>query len=210
MTIQENLVLGAKNLLINCAELKKDDSLLIISERADLGWYDGKTARFIAEEAEKMGINPTLVLVGRPENVRCPKLMTQIENHTVTIFFSRIGDQDRFSHPKEGTRSVMSYIRDLDMLASSFGTAPYQAVRDLKNAVDEVLLSADNIEISCPLGTNFSGALTTTLKEQQVDVGILRSRLAFPRQPQHRHFLVVLLWTATLRQLEQVSMSRPL
>jgi hypothetical protein len=180
MSNYEQQVLGAENLLINCAELKPDESLLIISERADLGWYDGKTAHFIAEVAESIGINPTLVVVGCPENVRCPKLLQQIENNTVTIFFSRIGDQDRFSQPKPGTRSVMCYIRDLEMLGSSFGTAPYQAVRELKNAVDEILHDANNIEITCPLGTHFSGVIPKSIKEKQVDVGVLRFPLGVP------------------------------
>ena len=120
MTITQNHIRGANNMLINCAGLKAGETLLIVSERGDLGWYDGDTAHFIASEAEKMGLNPTLVVVGSPENVRCPRLMKQIEDNTVTIFFSRIGDQERFSNPKAGTRSVMCYIRDMDMLASPF------------------------------------------------------------------------------------------
>lgn len=172
--ITNNHILGAKNLLVNCAALKADDSLLIISERADLGWYDGKTAHFISEQAEKMGINPTLIVVGSPENVRCPKLAKMISDSTCTIFFSRIGDQDRFSNPPEGTRSIMCYIRDMDMLASPFGTTHYLAVRDLKNAVDEVLLGAKDIEITCPLGTKLSQHQSKTTIDNLDDVGVLR------------------------------------
>tara|TARA_R110002096_G_scaffold436056_1_gene666497 strand:- start:60218 stop:61282 length:1065 start_codon:yes stop_codon:yes gene_type:complete len=180
MTITQNHIRGANNMLINCAGLKAGETLLIVSERGDLGWYDGDTAHFIASEAEKMGLNPTLVVVGSPENVRCPRLMKQIEDNTVTIFFSRIGDQERFSNPKAGTRSVMCYIRDMDMLASPFATANYNAIRDLKNAVDDILITADKIEISCPLGTNFSSALTAQLKVEQGDVTVLRFPLGVP------------------------------
>ncbi|MDG1437401.1 MAG: hypothetical protein P8P98_00390 [Emcibacteraceae bacterium] len=188
--ITDNHLLGAKNLLINCAGLQKGETLLIVSERADLGWYDGKTARFISEEAEKMGINPTLVVVDCPENVKCPKLLAHIENHNCTIFFSRIGDQDRFSSPKPGNRSVMCYIRDMDMLSSAFGTANYQAICALKNAVDDVLINANNIEISCPLGTNFSGALTKELKEKQKDVGVYRFPLGVPTPIEAKTFSI--------------------
>ncbi|HPF47131.1 MAG: hypothetical protein KDF58_01360 [Alphaproteobacteria bacterium] len=188
MQITEHHIIGAKNLLNNCAGLKKGESLLIISERSDLGWYDGKTARFISEEAEKMGINPTTIVVGRPENVRCPKLHSQIENHDCTIFFSRIGDQDRFSRPKPGTRSVMCYIRDMDMLASPFGTTPYQAIRDLKDAVDDILIHAKDIDISCPLGTDFSGSLDKNKKPKHKDVGVLRFPLGVPAPIEAENF----------------------
>lgn len=180
MTFEERLEIGAKNLLVNCAGLEEGESLLIISERADLGWYDGKTARYISEVAEEMGLNPTLVVVGRPENVRCPKLLNQIDNHKVTIFFSRIGDQDRFSHPKEGTRSIMCYIRDLEMLASPFATTEYEAIRSLKNAVDAVFSDAKDIEITCPLGTHFKGSPEIKKQAEQEDVGVLRFPLGVP------------------------------
>lgn len=174
MTFAERLEIGAKNLLVNCARLKEGESLLIISERSDLGWYDGKTARFISEVAENMGINPTLIVVGRPENIRCPKLLNQIENHKVTIFFSRIGDQDRFSRPKNGTRNIMCYIRDLEMLASPFATTDYNAFRKLKEAIDEVFQEANDIELTCPLGTRLIGKPNDRKQKTISDVSVHR------------------------------------
>lgn len=180
MNVNENHMLGAKNLLINCAEMKAGETLLIIAERTDLCWYDKKTAEFIADEAKKIGVTVTEIEVDKPENVRCPKLHGMIEEHSCTIFFSRIGDQDRFSRPKEGTRSVMCYIRDMDMLASPFGTTHYGAIRDLKDAVDQILLCANQIKISCPLGTDFSGAPALGTNEEAPDVGVLRFPLGVP------------------------------
>lgn len=166
INITENHIKGARNLLINCAELKSGDKLLIVSEQSDLGWYDGHSAEFIAIEAEKMGINQTLTKVGSPKNFRSTDLIELIEKNTVTIFFSRIGDQERFSQPKDGTRIVMCYIRDMDMLSSPFGTTNYNAFKDFKNAVDDILFNAKKIEISCPLGSNFSGALPKPQKKR--------------------------------------------
>lgn len=180
MQITKNHILGAKNLLINCASLKAGETLLIVSECPDLGWYDGDTAEFIAEYATEMGANLSKVDVGNPENVKCPKLGKMIDEHDCTIFFSRIGDQDRFSHPKPGTRSVMCYIRDMSMLASPFGTTDYAAVRDLKNAIDRVLLSAKEIEITCPLGTRLVGSHDVSKNNASDDVGVLRFPLGVP------------------------------
>ncbi len=187
MSIKDNHIKGAKNLLYNCAELKPGETLLVISEQADLGWYDEKTADFIAEVAREMGTGVTKVDVGRPENVRCPDLAHMINNHDCTIFFSRIGDQDRFSYPKPGTRSVMCYIRDMDMLASPFGTTEYKAVQDLKNAVDDVLKEAHCIEITCTLGTNLISN-TAHSKEAPDDVGVLRFPLGVPTPVEAKSF----------------------
>ena len=140
INITENHIKGARNLLINCAELKSGDKLLIVSEQSDLGWYDGHSAEFIAIEAEKMGINQTLTKVGSPKNFRSTDLIELIEKNTVTIFFSRIGDQERFSQPKDGTRIVMCYIRDMDMLSSPFGTTNYNILCDTFNESNEKLL----------------------------------------------------------------------
>ncbi len=180
MTVNDDHISGAENLLINCADLKTGDTLLIVSENPDLGWYDGKTADFVADHARKMGVELSKVDVGSPENVRCPKLHNMIENHDCTIFFSRIGDQDRFSHPKPGTRSIMCYIRDMDMLASPFGTAHYRAIREFKETIDKILCSADNIEISCPLGTHFCGSDISDKIDEPEDVGVLRFPLGVP------------------------------
>lgn len=171
--VTRNHIAGARNLLLNCANLQTGETLLVISERADLGWYDGKTAKYITQLAKEMGIKTSLIEVGRPENVRCPQLSRQIENHDCTIFFSRIGDQDRFSHPKAGTRSVMSYIRDMDMLASKFCTTDYNAIRALKNAIDDILFNAHSVEITCSLGTHLTN--NTPYKDnRKADVGVLR------------------------------------
>lgn len=40
-----------------------------------------------------------------------------IATHGRTIFFARLGDQDRFADPAPGRRSVMSYARNVDALA---------------------------------------------------------------------------------------------
>lgn len=185
--ITDKHIVGAKNLLVNCARLTAGENLLIISESRDLGWYDEKTAEFIFNVACEMGVSVTKVDVGRPENVRCPNLTKMIETNDCTIFFSRIGDQDRFSHPKAGTRSVMCYIRDLDMLASAFGTTEYGAIRELKLAIDNILSEAHCIEITCPLGTNLVSNMAQTEAAAE-DVGVLRFPLGVPAPVEAKSF----------------------
>ena len=40
MTTKQDIAEGARNILINCADLDAGDSLVIIHEQPDLGWYD--------------------------------------------------------------------------------------------------------------------------------------------------------------------------
>lgn len=171
---------GAENLLIKCAQLQPHESLLIICEDPSLGWYDAQTPEFIAETATKMGLSPTVLKVGKPENELDPKVIEAIAEHDCTIYFARIGDQDRFAQLPPGKRSVMCYIRDIDMLGSQYGQASYPAFRELKNAIDDVLLSADHIEITCPLGTHYTGNATKKARAKKVDVSVLRFPLGVP------------------------------
>lgn len=180
MSDEKKIALGAHNLLINCAKLQSHESLLIICEDPALGWYDDEAPKAIARAAEKLGVNPTMLAVGQPENDIDPAVDAAISQHDCTIYFARIGDQDRFGQLPPGKRSVMCYIRDVDMLASDYGQAHYLAFRDFKNAIDEILLSAENIEITCPLGTRYQGSASQQLREQKTDVSILRFPLGVP------------------------------
>ena len=178
--LPQNIAQGADNLLINCARLKADESLLIIAEDPQLGWYDSQSPQIIADAARKIGVEPTLLKVGRPENELDPAVEAAIASHDCTIYFARIGDQDRFSELPPGKRSVMCYIRDTQMLASDYCHAYYPAIRAIKDAIDNILLDAEHIEISCPLGTRYSGRATSAARVKKRDVSVLRFPLGVP------------------------------
>ncbi len=176
-----NLEAGARNLLVNCADLKPDESLLIICEDPALGWYDYDTAAAVAAEARKMGISPTLLAVGAPENARDRDVTDAVAAHDCTIFMTRIGDQDRFAEPVPGKKSVMCYARDAGMLASAYGRANHRAFVDLKKAIDDILLDAATIRIGCPLGTDLSGGVSNSDRETPGDVSVRRFPLGVPQ-----------------------------
>jgi len=165
---------GAHNLLVNCAELKPDESLLILCEDPALGWYDAAAPQAIAEYARVLGVEPTMMQVGCPQNEPDASIGAAINAHDCTIYFARLGDQGRFDDLPEGKRSVMCYIRDLAMLASPAGTLPYAAFKALKQAVDQVLVTAEQISIVCPKGTQYSGQASTENRQARVDVSVRR------------------------------------
>lgn len=178
--IQQHIIQGVQNLLLNCAQLNPEETLLIICEDPALGWYDAAAPKAVAEAAVNMGIHPTLLSVGTPECDIDPAVGKAISNHDCTIYFSRLGDQNRFAKQASGKRSVMCYARDIDTLASDYGRASYGAFIALKNAINEALLDAKHIEITCPLGTNFSGEPSEESREYKADVSIARFPLGVP------------------------------
>jgi hypothetical protein len=160
MTTKQDIAEGARNILINCADLDAGDSLVIIHEQPDLGWYDREAPLALAAEAREMGLATTLLEVGEPSNDREPRVVAAMAAHDCTIFFARIGDQDRFAEPRDGKKVVMIYIRDIEMLASPYGRGHHHAFIELKKSVNAVLVGTERIEITCSLGTSLSGGVS--------------------------------------------------
>ncbi len=172
---------GARNMLVNCAGLEKGADLLIVREWPELGWYDRDAPAAVAREAEAMGMKVSRLSVGGPGNARSSAVAEAVAQYDCTIFFARIGDQDRFAEPEPGKTVVMSYIRDSAMLGSSYGTADHRALKALKDAIDDVLLGARAIEITCPLGTELTGGVPAAAREERADVSVRRFPLGVPQ-----------------------------
>ena len=165
---------GARNLLFNCAQLKPGERLLILCENPALGWYSSDVFDVIATLAESVGVTPTILPVEGPSNDPDAALSQAIAAHDCTLYFARLGDQGRFDCLPAGRRSVMCYIRDSDMLASAAGGLTYGATVALKSAINSILVQADHIEITCPLGTKFSGRASDANRIEKVDVSVRR------------------------------------
>lgn len=167
-----HLAQGARNLLLDCAGLEPDMSVLILHEDPQLGWYDLQAPQAVAEQARHLGMRVSLMPVGAPGQSLEANVSTAMQQHDCIVFFARIGDQSRFEQPPTSQRRVMCYIRDAAMLASDYGRTPYRCMRELLQAIDGILSRASSIEIRCPLGTEFIGRMDTGLPV--TDVSILR------------------------------------
>ena len=168
------LARGARNLLVNCAGVGPDTDLVIVHEDPALGWYDLEAPLAVAEEARNLGAAPALVRVGAPGNEPDARAEEAAAEHDCTIFFSRIGDQDRFEEPVPGKTIVMCYARDAAMLGSPYGRTDHRALLEFKAAVNRILLGAGEIRISCPLGTDLSGPVAAGDREDSGEVSVRR------------------------------------
>lgn len=174
MAEANDLAAGARNLLLNCAQLRPGQRVLIVQEDPELGWYDRDAPWAVQAEARALGFEAATFDVGAPGNEQRSDLYAAVADYDAAIFFARIGDQERFAERHVGHTHVVSYARTRQALASSFGRINHRALFDLKLAIDDVLLTADKIEITCPLGTELSGAAPPAARVLREDVTIRR------------------------------------
>jgi len=181
MTTHDNLAQGARNLLLNCAGLKAGDRVLIVHEDPALGWYDKQAPMALGKEAEAMGMLAAFLEVGGPEDEESSlKADRKAVDYDCVVYMARIGDLDRFAVGADSKIRVMCYARDADALASAYGRTHHDAMLGLKEAVNDVLLGADRIEVSCPLGTAFSCDITDRAREAG-DVAVRRFPMGVPQ-----------------------------
>lgn len=181
MTDEARLAEGARNLLQLCGEFAPGSEVLLVCEPPELGWFDAAAPDAVAREATRLGLKTKRIEVGPPSEKLASETAKAIDGQENCIFFARIGDQDRFAEVPAGQTKVMCYIRDGKMLASDFCTASHRAMQSFKKAIDGILLNADCIEITCPLGTQMIGRVSESARANPADVGIRRFPLGVPQ-----------------------------
>lgn len=159
MTYTASQYFGARNLLMNCAQARPGETVLIAHEPADLGYYDNRVVDCVASAAEGLGMVAKSLNVGFDSQARAlpDEVVQAFDSADVIVFFARLGDQLRFSQMPEGKRIVVSYALCPDMLGSGFGTAHHDAFLRLKDAVNSAIASAENVHVTCPRGTDYIG-----------------------------------------------------
>lgn len=182
MTVSPDLAAGCRNMLINCAALEAGDRVLIVQEDAALGWYDTEMAGAVAEMARDLGASVTTLVVQGPEvEAEALRVDEASADHDCIIYLARLGDMSRFEASTDGKTRVMSYARNARMLASRYGTTEHQAFLDLKEAINDVLLGAERIAVTCPLGTDLSGNVGENVREDSTDVSVRRFPMGVPQ-----------------------------
>jgi hypothetical protein len=172
---------GARNLLLNCAGLKAGMRVAFVAEDPALGWYDSEAPSAVAAEARNLGAQVVTIPVGDPADGLTSEAEKLIADQDMVIFFTRIGDQDRFEERPTDQTVVMSYARTAPVLASAFGRLDHRAMMAFKAGVDDVFAAARQIEISCPLGTHLTAQLSPIASGEAGEVTVRRFPLGVPR-----------------------------
>jgi hypothetical protein len=163
---------GAQNLLVNCGAAIKGEKLLICYEPYKLGFYDKEIVNDVYACAIELGLHVTLEEVGfDPLIAKVPHdLEIKMSENDLTVFLARLADQMRFESFKGSKRSIISYALTGEALESPFGFAHYQGFVLLKQAIDRLIFSAENVEVKCRAGTSFSGALKSDPEGSDVNL----------------------------------------
>lgn len=174
---------GADNLIDSCLGRIDGKIIGLVAERPELGWYDAAIADVLeARIAEKGGICRRLASNG-PANETDPRINDLEAKVDALVFLCRSGDQGRFERKAEAKPVVMCYARNAAMLASQFGVIPHDDMVRLKKVIDRLCIDADQIEVTCPLGTHLVGSVSVPPHEQEgvQDVGIKRFPMSVPQ-----------------------------
>ena len=150
---------GVRNLLLNCADCKPGQSVLIVCETDTVGYYDPMMGYAIQTVGEQLDLIIKIVGVPWNRDVCDPsKALTQKMNEAdCTLFLARLGDQIRFRPKNSAMTQVISYALDCEMLASPFGTIDYQAFVELRDLINTATSKAAKIHVTCPAGSDFRG-----------------------------------------------------
>jgi len=171
---------GALSLLRDCVGVKAGMHLLIVKEKSGGDYYDDiapeTTAALARAQEIKVDIKEVECYLDCP--IQISEFIQSLKGYDHIIFFARIGDQLRFSDLSEIPPATMCYTLAKESLDSVFGTACYPGLCEVKRLLDEAISQAEHVRITCPQGTDYSGA---ALKDDAVgDVSIKRFPMLVP------------------------------
>ncbi|KMK66842.1 hypothetical protein [Puniceibacterium sp. IMCC21224] len=150
---------GATNMLLNCADARIGERLLIAYESAEHGYYGADAVPCVVAAADALGLDVMTMDVGfSPHSPQLtPELLEGIGRSDIVVFLARLGDQLRFAEMPAGKRVVVSFALDGDHFGSAFATTHHKAMVALKTQVTAALEQARDVRVTCALGSDFAG-----------------------------------------------------
>lgn len=173
---------GAMSLLRDCVGGKTGERLLIVSEVENAGYYDDQAPKQAAAAGRALGMSVYEMQSRSFVNDESEKtiLLNSLIGFDHIVFFSRVGDQIRFSNNEKLPSSTMCYTLNREALNSNFGTACHHGMTEIKLALDHAIESANEIRVTCPRGSEFIGRPDWG-GNAPVDVCVKRFPLLVPR-----------------------------
>ncbi len=178
---------GARNLLLNCAHAIAGDRLLIAYESPEYGYFDADSVNIVSGVARSIGLSVDAVDVGfNPDNPHlAPDLLSRFQAADIILFLARLGDQLRFSEMPQGKKIIVSFALSRELFGSGFSNGHHDAFLQIKSGVNALLNTAQQVRITCPLGTDVRGKPEMNL-DPSGDTSVLRFPMSvFTPVPAH-------------------------
>jgi len=155
---------GAITLLRDCVGGCKGQRLLIVSEPANTGYYDDQAPKITAMAGRALGMIVFTTETDSFANSEDARqiILDSLRGFDHIVFFSRIGDQIRFSDASSFPPATMCYTLDSASLNSKFGTACHHGMAEIRHVIDRAFETATEIRVTCPRGTHYVGRPDTS------------------------------------------------
>lgn len=162
----EEIECGARNLLLNCAGAGPSDEVLLVGEKGHNLYFDPKLCDDVAQVAKSLGMSPKIVMAEPVADADAgnfpPAVKKAMETADKTIFFSRLGDQVRFSLDPQKAKSVMTYTLTREHLAGPFASVDFNVMKRVHDVLLSLILDADEYSIKTPCGTDLTSSICKT------------------------------------------------
>lgn len=155
---------GIHNLLLRCVRIKTGQRLLLVGEAGDDVYYDAELCLAVKRVADELGA-VTEVIYAKPV-VDAMSVSDQISREMllsdVVVFFSRLGDQARFSSsPGEG-KKVMCYTLTKAHLSAPFAALDHERMTQMLRLLETSIHSASHYQLETRDGTNLTGEIISS------------------------------------------------
>jgi hypothetical protein len=152
---------GARNLLLNCAEVEPGDSILLVGEQSESAYFDPKLCDDIAQVAQSLGVEASIILA-RP--VSDASQFPQCINDAMlevdkTIFFSRLGDQVRFIESPGECKKIMCYTLTRKHLGSPFASVNFKTMKKIHDLLTGKIIESKRYRIESDCGTHLDSEI---------------------------------------------------
>jgi hypothetical protein len=170
--MNENIETGARNLLLNCANAKAGDRILLVGEHDDSPYFDPQLCDDVAGVAESLGASAKIIMAKTVTDAsQFPGAVRDaMQTADVTIFFSRLGDQVRFAETPGNSRKIMTYTLTRKHLQSPFAGIDYQAMKKIHDRLVADIKASSSYRIETSSGTALSAPLQHTLGSGDSDI----------------------------------------
>ncbi|MFD1160683.1 hypothetical protein [Roseovarius aestuarii] len=154
---------GVRNLLLNCARAQPGDRVLLVGEKGDNPYFNPAICDAVASIARRHDMVPEVVMAAPVADAsQFPSVVHDaMLRADRTIFFSRLGDQVRFSLPGDSAKVVMTYTLDLDYLAAPFASADFGVMKQVHDALLALILKAQTYRLTGACGTDLTSDIAS-------------------------------------------------
>ena len=154
---------GVINLLVNCAATSPGDRVLLVGESGKEAYFDETLCALVATVANQLDFT-TEIVIAEPvvDASQFPiHVSERMQLADITIFFSRLGDQVRFTESPGTGKKIMTYALTEEYFRSPFSQIDHKSMQAMHDILVEKIESSSQYQITAPCGTALRGKIGT-------------------------------------------------